>query len=373
MVFISHDYECKTPLVILFLAIPTALFSQATCSSPAQLTICPDTTLLNQTNLLMGNDAPPVINIGGEDVVYQLNVPVATRKIYVALMHLTGGTAKISLMRDSCNGSYLYASSASAANVNYTINVSGATKYFLWIDATPTIHFDLSVGADTLVTIINHPNTQGNWGYDTSGCASPVFIAAKPFYQVTYNGVYQTNPMTLAPLSVSGTMCISTFLRNPTGDEGVRTFSFAFGTGYNTIIAPDTIQGFYNNGYWLRTSFLNTITYTFFDSLSTGRGDFDGSPNTCLRYDFCFNLIPTSNSPSITNIIVVQTSDGFGAPSYGYSASGCCSSGYPTCHFGNGGSGGGVNAIGFGMNDPGNGNPLPIELVNFDAIPEKTT
>lgn len=362
----------KLLVIISCLLVSIDLFSQANCSAPAQLQICPDTTLLSQSNFLMGNDAPAGINIPGEDLVYQINVPLATRKLYFNLAHLTGGNVRFTVLKDSCNGSLIYGTAISVgASPVFSLNVSGSTKYFLWIDAAATVLYDLSVGADTMVVATSHPNTQGNFMFDSTACATPMFNNLKPFYQVTYNGVFQTNPMTLAPLNVQGTMCISTFLSNLTGDEGVRTFSFVFGTGYTNISAPDTIPGFYNGGKWIRSSFLNSVTYTFYDSLSMGRGDFDGSPNSCLKYEFCFNLTPTSNSPSITDVTVVLTTDGFGAPYSGNVSYGCCASGYPNCHFGNGGSAGGVNAIGFGMNDPGGGNPLPIELVSFTALPEK--
>ncbi|MBK6838387.1 MAG: hypothetical protein IPG90_09000 [Bacteroidetes bacterium] len=49
-----------------FLLFYFAGFSQANCNTPVHVSICPDTTLLNQTNLGMGDDAPSWCNLSGE-------------------------------------------------------------------------------------------------------------------------------------------------------------------------------------------------------------------------------------------------------------------------------------------------------------------
>lgn len=87
-----------------------------------------------------------------------------------------------------------------------------------------------------------------------------------------------------------------------------------------------------------------------------------------MSYEFCFTLIPISNSPSITEVDVQVESDGYGAAYSGNLNSGCCPAYFPNCHFNLGGSSSGVNGFGFGVNDPGGS--LPVELVKFDVVEE---
>ena len=164
-------------------------------------------------------------------------------------------------------------------------------------------------------------------------------------------------------------MCISTFFRNLTGVEAISKFVFDFDVnGYSNIVCPDSIPGRYTAGYWVSTISGNKITYDFIDSLNTGKGDFDGTPNSCLEYQFCFDLIPLSNSPQFTNIDVQMNSDNKGAPYSGTLNQGCCPSTIPNCHGSGsgGGGGGGGHAFGFGVYDPGTS--LPIELLNFEIV-----
>lgn len=359
----------KFYLHFLFLLLSILAKAQDNCSNPVRIHLCPDTTLLNQTNVGMLNDAPAYINITGNDIVYEISVPVSAMRLYVSLLN-ANSWIRGTLLRDSCTGPvmtamYMYSGS------NYTFNVGGSSKYYLWLDSYNAFNANISFGADTSSTYINHPDTQGNFQLDTSGCATPSFFPNKKYYQVKFNNVIQTNPMTLAPLYVPGSLCIATFIRNLTGDEGVKRFTFSFGTGYSNISMPDTIPGFYNAGYWLKTNTgFNSFTYTFVDAAYIGRGDFTGTPNSCLRYEFCFTLTPNSNSPAITNINVLFSTDGYGAAFSGYTYSGCCPSGYLNCH-GSGGGGGssGVNSFGFGMNDPG-GVALPVGLIDFSVKPK---
>lgn len=359
----------KTVLFIslLSLVIVNEIFSQANCSNPLPVSVCPDTLLLNQTNAGMGDDAPAGINYTGEDLVYKITVPITTIKIFISIANATG-LIRSRLVKDSCTSITGPGFPFNTGTNTYTFSVSNSTTYFLWLDAATTVTFDIGIGADTSSTVVSHPDTQGDWLPDQSGCLVPVFHPAKPFYQVKFNNVFQTDPMTLAPLNVAGSFCINTILKNTTGDEGVRKFEFSFGTGYINIQAPDSIAGTYNTGYWVKSGTGNFIKYIFYDAASTGRGDFDGSPNTCLSYEFCFTLIPISNSPSITEVDVQVESDGYGAAYSGNLNSGCCPAYFPNCHFNLGGSSSGVNGFGFGVNDPGGS--LPVELVKFDVVGE---
>lgn len=349
---------------LLSLVIINEIFSQANCSNPLQVSVCPDTLLLNQTNAGMGDDAPAGINYTGEDLVYKITFPLTTIKIFISIANATG-LIRSRLVKDSCTSITGPGFPFNTGTNSYTFSVSNSTTYFLWLDAATTVTFDIGIGADTSSTVVSHPDTQGNWTPDQSGCYAPVFHPAKPFYQVKFNNVFQTDPMTLAPLNVAGLFCINTILKNTTGDEGVRKFEFSFGSGYINIQAPDSIAGTYNTGYWVKSGTGNLIKYTFYEAASGGRGDFDGSPNTCLSYEFCFTLIPISNSPAITEVNVQLESDGYGAAYSGILNSGCCPAYFPNCHFNLGGSSSGVNGFGFGVNDPGGS--LPVELINFDV------
>ncbi len=352
---------------ILSLICVHEAFSQANCSSPLSVAVCPDTLLMYQTNAGMGDDAPAGINYTGEDLVYRITVPVTTIKIFISIANATG-LIRSRLVKDSCTSVTGPGFPFNTGTNSYTFSVSNSTTYYLWLDAATTVTFDIGIGADTSSTVVSQPDTQGNWMPDQSGCYVPVFHPAKPFYQVKFNNVFQTDPMTLAPLNVAGSFCINTILKNTTGDEGVRKFEFSFGTGYINIQAPDSIAGTYNTGYWIKSGIGNFIKYIFYEAASTGRGDFDGSPNSCLSYEFCFTLIPVSNSPSITEVDVYVESDGYGAAYTGNLNSGCCPAFFPNCHFNQGGSSSGVNGFGFGVNDPGGS--LPVELVKFDVVDE---
>ena len=351
-------------LIVIPVLFTHQVFSQANCSNPVVITMCPDSTLYNQTNSGMGDDAPWWCNVTGEDVLYEIQVPAMTQNIYVNFENLTHRVTTI-LMNDTCDNHLSTAHTFFTGSGMYCFPVSGSTKYFLWVDCSVTVNFDISFGADTAITAINHPDTQGNLAFDTSGCGAPMFSNSKPFFQIAYNNVYQVKPMTLAPLFTQGTMCLSTYFRNTTGDEGVGSFVFSFDIGYSNISSPDSIRGTYNAGYWIKTSSGQLTSYVFIDSLQTGRGDFDGSPDSCLRYEFCFELTPLSNDPALTNIRVLILSDGYGTAFNGTVASGCCPSFSPGCHLGSGGAVGGVNGFAFGADDPGT--PLPITVAAFDA------
>lgn len=351
--------------ILLFLSASDFVTAQADCNNPAEIHLCPDTTLLNQSNVGMGDDAPAGYNQIGEDVVYKITVPITTILIHVTVAHPTQ-FLKSTLVPDSCTNNTGYTQYYGSTS-SFSYSVGGRTTYYLWMDCPQAVTYDISFGADTSSSYINHPNTQGNLQFDTNSCASPFFTPAKPFYTVQYNNIFQTNPMTLSPLNTPGDLCISTYFANTTGDEGIRSVSFLFGSDLTNIVVPESIPGNYNSGFWVKLNFTNPVIYSFYDAGSTGRGDFDGSPNSCLEYKFCFNITPISNNPTGTNIHIIFVTDGFGAPFNGYVNSGCCPGLAPGCHYGRAGANSAANAFGFGMNDPGG---LPIELVSFNAVPE---
>ena len=277
------------PLLICSHFFAQAMQAQINCTTPKKLNICPSVYLAGQTNAGMVDDAPIPCNITGEDLLYQIMAPNGANALFVSILNATG-PMQLALEHDSCGNGVCNIQSVPAGNSNIAFNVTANAYYYLWIDAAGTVVFDLSVGGDTGTVFINIPNTQGNLQFNSSSCGVPPFIAAKPFFQVTYNNIIQTNPMTLAPLSIPGTMCISAYFKNTTGDEGVKKFIFHFTPGGYLAVspAPSIIPGFYNTGNWISGQTGNDWIFSFVDSAGTGRGDFTGSPDSCLRYNFCF-------------------------------------------------------------------------------------
>ncbi len=354
--------KCFLLCIIYFLHQGT-LFSQNNCSNPLPVTICPSVYLSNQTNAGMGDDAPVPYNSVGEDLVYQINIINGASTIYVSIIN-SNATLKLTMLPGSCSTGSTYSRLSYAGSRNFNFYVGNQATCYLWIDAATNATFDISIGADTGLTYINIPNTRGNLRFDSSSCALPVFNLAKPFFRVSYNGVFQTNPMTLSPLNVMGTMCIDAYFKNTTGIEGIKRFDVFFNGGYTSVLADDTVPGFYNAGNWISRTTGNDWTFDFFDSAGISKGDFTGTPNTCLTYHFCFDIIPNSNNPVATNVAMNVYTDGFGAGYSGYIHSGCCASLYPNC-FGTYGGPGYSNSFGFAFDDPGS--PLPIELMEFNA------
>jgi len=365
----------KKHLLIFVCLIPIyqSLCAQSNCSNPTVINICPSLLLLGETNAGMGDDATAPCNIAGEDVLYQISAPNGARQLYVAVVNSTGPMTLL-LEEMVCGTGLCSSTSIPAGSSNLTLNVSNPntiTTLYLWVDATSTITYDISFGADTGSFWVSLPDLQGDLQFDSSFCASPVFDPAKPFYQVTYNTVPQTNPMTLAPLFTTGTMCIKAFFKNTSGIEGVKKFQFKFdGAGYASVTAPPTIPGNYNLGDWVASGTGLIWNYSFDDLFGIGKGDFLGIPNTCLAYEFCFDIIPVSNDPLLTNVDVFISGDGFGAPYSGLVSAGCCPIPFINCLAGSlgPGSGGGATGMGFAFADPGGGT-LPIQLIDFTAKP----
>lgn len=360
-----------TLIVCIMISIQTT--AQNNCSNPLQVNICPSVTLFNQTNAGMGDDiAGPSCNIVGEDVLYQVNISNGANKLFVSIKNCTG---PFRVFAEKVCGSCMPLGSIYSIlpECDLSVNTSNDTILYVWVDAATTINYDIAFGSDTNFTVINIPNTQGNLSFDGSVCATPPFEPTKPFFQIAVNGVYQTAPLFFSPLNVVDTVCITTFFKNTTGVEGVKRFVFDFpASGYlNPQIAP-VIPGFYNAGNWVATASNGGQTWTmqFIDAAGIGRGDFTGTPNTCLAYEFCFTLIPISNIPQYTNAEVHITSDGFGAGFFGVIQQGCCPSFSTKCttNFTSGGAVGGAQGFGFGFNDPG---ALPVELLSFTAKAEK--
>ncbi|HKR03128.1 MAG TPA: T9SS type A sorting domain-containing protein [Bacteroidia bacterium] len=350
-------------LTATFFFNSAALFAQSNCANPTKINICPSANLVGETNSGMGDDAPAACNIAGEDVVYEISAPNGAQQLYVSIKNATA-PLNLSVELTTCGNGVCSQQVVPSGNTNVTFTVASASIYYLWIDAAVTVTYDISIGGDTGSVWVSIPNTQGNLRFDSSGCAAPPFLPSKPFFQVKYNGIYKTSPMTLSPLFTTGTMCIIAFFKNTTGIEGIKKFVFHFNpSGYSSVTQAASIPGFYNTGNWVSSINGNDRTFEFFDLAATGKGDFTGTPNSCLRYEFCFNLVPISNIAQFTNVKVDITSDGFGAGFTGFINSGCCPGPVPNC-LGGAGAGSNAHSFGFGFDDPG---ALPVSLTAFNA------
>jgi hypothetical protein len=331
-----------------------------------QVSICPAILLSGQTNSGMLDDAPALCNIPGEDVVYRVSAPASTQGIFVSIYNLTSA-ARLSVINGNCNATPSM-KALGPGNTNVKFGVATGGVYYVIVDAGDTITYDISFGADTGQVYVNIPNTKGLLKFETSACAVPAFQNTKPFLQVLYNNIPQTNPMTLTPLFTTGTMCVRTYFKNTTGVEGIRKFRFTFNSaGFSNIVAPDSIPGNYNPGNWIKSISATDYIYTFSDSAGTGRGDFDGSPNTCLKYEFCFDMIPLTNDTHLTNVQMTAYADQYGTGYSGWLRRGCCPVSYSNCFAltpGGGPASGGATAFSVGFNDP----PvvLPVELAAFN-------
>lgn len=343
---------------------------QANCSSPFVFDICPDSVYTQQTNFGFLDDAPAMCNKPGEDVCYRVHAPNGASTLYISVYNATQ-TFSMMIETANCGAGPCLGGSYNPGTHHLMFNVSNALDYYIWIDAQNPMLFDFSVGADTGITVVNIPNTKGNLSFDSSICAVPIFKAALPFFQVQYNSVYQTDPMTLAPLNSQGNLCVTTFFKNTTGDEGIRQFSFKFSKGYANVQCAPVTPGFYNQGYWAGTIINDSCVFEFMDLAGLGRGDFDGSPNSCLAYTFCMAITPLTNNKDSTLVDVMMWSDKWGTPSSGTITHGCCPfintncAGQGSLNGGGGGFGGTASAFGFGFADPGS--TLPITLLSFDV------
>lgn len=341
-------------------------FSQSNCVTHKQILVCPSIMLYNETNLGQGDNGTSPCNIAGEDVVYEILTPNGADILFVTVDNASNPFL-VYLEEQNCGSGICQAFTLGAGKTNLKISVNSYQKYFLWIDSPFKITYNISVGADTGSVYVNIPVTKGNLQLDASMCATPPFAANKPFFQVAYNNIFQTNPMTLSPLFIQGNMCVSVFFKNTTGIEGVKKFTFYFDpNGYANVTALALIPGFYNAGNWVGTKSNNVWTFIFVDSLGTGSGDFTGTPDSCLAYSFCFALTPLSNNPVLTNVIVKIEGDGKGSGFSGFVHSGCCPVGFSGCNFSGGGGGGGnASAFAFGFADPGGS--LPLKIVSFEV------
>jgi len=357
----------------LFVACIIQALAQQNCSNPLPVTLCPATVLNGQTNAGMLNDFVNPCNLSGEDLVYSFTTAPGTTNIYICYAAVSATMR--AYFTSNCNATVSCGFNVINTSATLTYTVTGNTTYFLWIDAGGPVTYNISFGNDTTSTFVNIPNTQGNLGFENTVCAVPPFKASKPFLQVSYNGSFKTDPMTLSPLNVPGTLCIATHFRNTTGIEGIKRFEFYYNVlGYSNFTpSPMSFPGFYNAGTWNASWVGNKWVFIFTDLAGSGKGDFTGAPNICLRYEFCFNITPISNDPVKTLVLDSAFSDGFGLGFTGIVRSGCCPGCFTNCLGGPGAfASAGAHGFGTSVGDPA-GNGLPIVLLQFSAKPKHKT
>lgn len=339
-----------------------------TCTNPILISPCPSVAMTAVSTAGMGNDQNATYynySMKGNDIVFKVTPPSGNTNVLVSISNLSANAFLIA-SNSACSvpysvSNYLYPGSTFD---NRSFYATSTYPLYITIDHNnlTDITFDISFGSLGASQYVSIPDTRGSWQQAT-GCIAPI---TKPSMNVKWNGVRQAVPMTLSPLSVQGTMCITPYLKNLTGKEGVKSISFTFDPDLSSPLPTVTqMNGFYNAGTWNAVKVGPVITWTFTDAAGLGRGDFTGTPNNCLAYEFCFTFTPLSNNPTRTNINLFLRGDGFGTGySYYTYSSGCCSSANASCMLGFTGSGtANGSSMGMGINDP----PLPVELLSFEA------
>jgi hypothetical protein len=308
----------------------------------------------------------------GKDIVYEVNVPAGSKYILVSMKNISNYCYLVST-NNLCSGNSTYYQLIYpyTNRDNIAIPITGTGPYYIWVDPyyATDMTYSITFGVIETSTYVSIPNTKGDWGFNTiypSTCPGITLSKQGAVAEIFWNGIHQ-NIVTYSPLNVEGVVTCKIVLKNQTGVEGVKKFTFTFDPDLTNISPTSTsIPGFYNAGNWVSTTIGKVITWTFNDAAGTAWGDFDGVSNNCLVYTFSFNITPISNLPSQTNIITKIFSDGKGAPFNGYINTGCCAS-LTNCSAGGSSSGAGGTSIGFGFNDPAS---LPVKLISFKASAE---
>ncbi|MFN6946598.1 MAG: T9SS type A sorting domain-containing protein [Cytophagaceae bacterium] len=355
--------------LILFLFFIQNTYAQSDCSDPRMVTLCP-TDFFQESTAGMGNNKTSWGCIGpaaGNDILYQINASSGVESLLVSFENVSDPFYLIWLGTD-CEGSCITSRYISQTEHNISYNVSGMSgPFYFWVDHTnpSDVSFDVRFGSVMESVPLSKPDTRGAWEPSYS-CTSEPFKDYDPMYDITWNGAYQYDPMTLSPLFTPGEMCVTTYLENRTGEMGLKRVTFDFGPDLvvSSVNVPDA---FYNSGRWVVNELNSSFAeLEFLASDGSIRGDFTGSPNECLAYEFCFTMEVLSNEPSTTTVDGVFYPDNYGAPRSGSSKPFCC----PTpslakCSFsGTGSSGSPAGPIAIAFADPP---VLPLSLLSFIA------
>jgi hypothetical protein len=354
-------------LASLFL-IPVFTMAQGdNCTNPKVITVCPSLLIMDSTKLYT-NDRSSWTGWGstlGNDVVYEVNVPAGSNSLLVSIFNASKPLYMFST-NNNCSGNYTYGTYVSSGSSNIRFPVSGTGPFYIWIDHNNTtdITYSISFGLLETATWVVTPDTRGNFG-PSPGTACPGLTLSKQtaYADILWNGVHQ-NIVSYTPLNAPGVVTSRIQLKNTLGQEGPKQFTFKFDPALaNPTPTVTSMPGFYNTGTWVSSVAGNLITWTFVSADGTPWGDFNGIPNSCLVYEFSFNITPTSNVPSLTNVNTQIYKDKRGSPFSGYVYTGCCAAGTncPLTAGSNSSSSGG--SFGFSFNDP----VLPVKLISFNA------
>ncbi len=347
------------------------LLSPYISTTYADITTCPRVVLLGETTAGKGNDVTTWScgTKNGNDIAYRITLPAGATKLFVNIENVSAPIDAVWLNTSNLPAGCVSATALTTGTpcqLEYT--VAGAGTYYLVIDHNngSDVTYDIRFGAVTgSMAVPAVSDTRGTFALEPSVCEATMFKKAT---KVLFNSVAQNFPLTLSPLNIPGVLCTKVFLQNTTGQEGVKTASFNYGPDI-TLVSPTspTMTGFYNTGTWTATQSGQTVTWEFADAAATGRGDWTGSPATCLGYSFCVNITPVSNDPVRTLVVGTFTGDGEGSPTpAGTVSTGCCAStNTPVCcpMFG-GAAARTPSVLSIDYNDPA---PLPIKLLVFEG------
>ena len=299
------------------------------CSTPTAVA-CGD-TLTNQTTLGNGNDAAnwscftPTFATPGEDHFYAVTITdPATTTLRVSLMNVVDADAYVEVVlvnspcsATTCDNSVQYdvalGTFANLLNSN-DFSVPGAGTYYIIIDSQGDGVSSYDIGFECLASGIN---------LDRSGCTGPPADTDMNGYEVTWNGS-ATIP-TMVP-GMTGTICYTLYIENPTGFEWLKYADFTFGSCWTgvTNISPNTPppnNGYYNTmGEWTGAynAGANEVNYVFTNSNNPAWGDGDINNYGCYQYQFCFDATVAAGCTqnSDLNIVIYVEDDGFGGSGF---------------------------------------------------------
>ncbi|MEY4926251.1 MAG: hypothetical protein RI894_687, partial [Bacteroidota bacterium] len=240
------------------------LLSPYISTAYTDITSCPTVGLTTETTVGKGND---VTNWScgaktGNDIAYRINLPTGATKLFVDVSNLSAPIDVIWLNTSNLPSGCVSStplSSGTPCQLEYT--VAGAGTYYLVIDHSNAsdVTYDIRFGAMTgTATIPAISDTRGTWDLEPSVCEPTMFKKATT---VLYNGVAQTFPLTLSPLNSAGVLCTKVFFQNTTGQEGLKTASFNYGTDLTALsLVSPTLAGAYNTGTWTATQTGQVVT-----------------------------------------------------------------------------------------------------------------
>ena len=347
------------------------LFAQ-TCASPISVSVCPQAALLAQNfggpgvvDAVASWTGPNgTIPSSGNEIFYAVTVQQQGTEPPISLQ-LTVNYAQVPIQAyflgatpGTCTGTYLQSTTFGATDCQEVDSffISSTGTYYIAIEGTGT--FDLRIGGvlggiigvtDPKPAIPPFPGVPaclpGDMSLSSSSptCIYTPFKTINPSFQLCLNGVVQPTgsllTFNLAP--AINQLCIKTNFKNLTGGEGLQLVDFNFGpaltatpttstcTGATTITPYSTMPAMMGGvGSWEVSEFINPpitsppapnvplsnrISWQFNNGYD--RGDATGCPTgDCKMYEFCFEIVATSNLPLLTKVVGAFYGDYYSAP-----------------------------------------------------------